>query len=208
MTTFLNKPTTREPFDANRFAARQRAAQAIAVHFGTPITSSVRDTIPPGGSPVSLHLRSSGGLAFDFGGPDPEKELRVCRWAARHPELFQEVLHHDSGTGLHAHVAFEANLRDVDAKVRRLLGTSGAHGPKAPKWPGRLLKLSSPPMQGEDVEKWQRRMSARGWRIPTSGTYDQRSREVCVAFQKEKELDVDGIVGRDTWRAAWTAPIS
>lgn len=210
MTTFLDRPAnTREQFDPDRFAARARAAQAIAVHFGAPLTSGLRETVPPGGSATSLHLKSSGGLAFDFGGPDADKERRVCEWAARHPEIFQEVMHHDVGGGLHAHVAFEANVQDVEDKVRRLLGTMNPHGPKPPEFPGRDLKLVSPPMSGEDVRLWQERMAERGWRIPTSGTYDDATRDICVKFQQEKGLaPADGIVGRATWRAAWLAPIS
>lgn len=209
MTTFLDKsPNKREPFNPERFQARSRAAQAIAVHFGAPVTSGLRETVPPGGSSTSLHLKSSGGLAFDFGGPDADKERRICEWAGRHPELFQEVMHHDVGGGLHAHVAFEANLQDVDGKVRRLLGTATVHGPKAPKWPGRFLKVATPPMRGEDVERWQRRMDKRGWNIPTGGEYDGATRAVCLKFQKEKDLEVDGVVGPNTWRAAWTAPLT
>ena len=95
MTTFLDKsPNTREPFNPDRFEARSRAAQAIAVHFGAPVTNGLRETAQ-GGSSTSLHLKSSGGLAFDFGGPDADKERRLCEWAASHPELFQEVMHHD-----------------------------------------------------------------------------------------------------------------
>jgi hypothetical protein len=209
MTTFLDKPNnTREQFNADRFAQRQRAAQAMAVHFGVPISSGLRETVPPGGSTTSLHLKSSGGLAFDFGGPDADKERRVCEWAAKHPDIFQEVMHHDVGGGLHAHIAFEANLKDVDVKVRKLLGTASPHGPKPPDFPGRDLKLEKPPMKGQDVERWQKRMKQRGWKIPTSGTYDDASRDICKKFQAEKGLKVDGVVGRETWKAAWTVPIS
>lgn len=208
MTTFLDKtPNTRERFDLNRFQARSRAAQAIAVHFGAPISDGLREEAE-GGSSTSLHLRSSGGLAFDFGGPDAERERRVCRWAARHPELFQEVMHHDVGFGLHAHVAFESDLQDVEGTVRRLLGTTTKHGPKAPKWPGRSLTITTPPMRGEDVERWQRRMEERGWSIPTGGVFNRETREVCLKFQEEKGLTVNGIVGRNTWRAAWMAPMT
>lgn len=208
MTTFLDKsPNTQEPFNPDRFQARSRAAQAIAVHFGAPVSDGLRETAQ-GGSSTSLHLKSSGGLAFDFGGPDADKERRICEWAARHPELFQEVMHHDVGFGLHAHVAFESNLQDVEDRVRRLLGTATLHGPKAPKWPGRFLKVTTPPMRGEDVERWQRRMNERGWNIPTGGVYDDATRAVCLKFQKEKDLDVDGVVERNTWRAAWTAPLT
>jgi hypothetical protein len=45
MTTFLDKsPNTRESFDSDRFQARKRAAQAVAVHFGAPITDGLRET--------------------------------------------------------------------------------------------------------------------------------------------------------------------
>ena len=63
-------------------------------------------------------------------------------------------------------------------------------------------------MRGEDVRTWQARMSRRGWRIDVDGAYGPQSREVCLAFQREKRLVVDGIVGPETWRAAWTAPIT
>lgn len=208
MTTFRDKsPNTREAFDPKRFAERERAAQAIAVHFGAPVTSGLRETVPPGGSTTSLHLKANGALAFDFGGPDPDKEIAVCEWAARHPQLFQEVMHHDVGSGLHAHVVFEANLDDVDKKVIRLLGTATQHGPKAPKWPGRVFELATPPMEGKDVEQWQKRMAQRGWKIPTSGTYDRATSDICRTFQKEKGLEANGKVERQSWRAAWTVPI-
>lgn len=209
MTTFLDKnPNTSETFHTGRFVDRERAAALIAVHFGAPITSGLREKIPPGGSPSSLHLKSRGGLAFDFGGPDASKERRVCEWASQHPRIFQEVMHHDVGGGLHAHLAFESNLKNVEETVRTLLGTASMHGPKAPAFPGRDLKLKSPPMTGEDVQRWQRRMSERGWRIPTDGTYDDSSEKVCIKFQEEKKLFVDGVVGAFTWQAAWTAPLS
>ena len=208
MTTFLDKaPNTREPFNPSRFQDRSRAAQAIAVHFGAPVSDGLREEAQ-GGSSTSLHLRSSGGLAFDFGGPDADKERSICEWASRHPELFQEVMHHDVGFGLHAHVAFESDLHDAEGTVRRLLGTTTKHGPKAPKWPGRSLKLSTPPMHGADVERWQRRMDERGWDIPTGGDYDRATRDVCLKFQEEKGLEVNGAVGRGTWRAAWMAPMT
>ena len=208
MTTFRDKsPNTHEVFDAKRFAQRERAAQAIAVHFGAPVTSGLRETVPPGGSTTSLHLKANGALAFDFGGPDPDKEIAVCQWAAQHPDLFQEVMHHDVGSGLHAHIVFEANLDDVDKKVRRLLGTATQHGPKAPKWPGRVLELVDPAMEGKDVEQWQKRMAERGWKIQTSGTYDKDTSKVCTMFQEKKDLEVTGKVDRETWRGAWVLPI-
>jgi cell wall-associated NlpC family hydrolase len=76
-----------------------------------------------------------------------------------------------------------------------------------PRWPGRYL-TQPPRIRGRDVQVWQRRMLARGWRIPANGVYGPNSERICRKFQQEKGLLVDGIVGPDTWRAAWLAPIT
>lgn len=60
----------------------------------------------------------------------------------------------------------------------------------------------------EDLKRWQRRMKERGWDIRITGRYDDsKTADVARAFQREKGLDVDGLVGADTWKAAWTTPI-
>jgi len=84
---------------------------------------------------------------------------------------------------------------------------TGSSKSSVPPWPGRYLRYP-PIMRGEDVRTWQARMSRRGWRIDVDGAYGPQSREVCLAFQREKRLAVDGIVGPQTWAAAWTAPIT
>src|SRR6266545_1918845 len=81
---------------------------------------------------------------------------------------------------------------------------SDESGTKAPKFPGRLL-TQPPNMHGADVLTWQTQMHKRGWKIAMDGTYGPPSEKVCRAFQKEKHLGVDGIVGPKTWAAAWTA---
>lgn len=78
---------------------------------------------------------------------------------------------------------------------------------QAPPWPGRLL-TQPPAMRGDDVLAWQRQMRKRGWRIDADGWYGPDSERICRAFQEEKGLTVDGIVGKRTWAAAWTAPIT
>lgn len=77
-----------------------------------------------------------------------------------------------------------------------------------PAWPGRFLLLATPLVTGGDVRTWQARMAARGWRIDADGAYGPQSQQVCLAFQREKGLEADGIVGRQAWDAAWTAPVS
>jgi hypothetical protein len=82
-----------------------------------------------------------------------------------------------------------------------------AAGEKAPAFPGRLLAYP-PAVVGDDVETWQKQMKRRGWRITVDRMFGPDSRDICRQFQGEFGLDVDGVVGRDTWRAAWEMPIA
>ncbi len=77
----------------------------------------------------------------------------------------------------------------------------------APPWPGRFL-MRPPPMRGPDVRQWQQQMRARGWKVRVNAIYDKKAEEICRTFQQEKGLRVDGVVGEDTWRAAWLAPVT
>jgi len=77
----------------------------------------------------------------------------------------------------------------------------------APPWPGRYLAWP-PPMDGSDVYTWQTQMTARGWTLAADGIYGPESDGICRQFQAEKGLDVDGVVGPDTWAATWSAPIT
>lgn len=100
----------------------------------------------------------------------------------------------------------EPLYRWVRAGARRP-GAGGGARPQPPAWPGRVL--SYPPlMTGLDVRTWQARMRQRGWRIAVDGKYGPESTAVARAFQREKGLRADGKVGRETWAAAWTAPIT
>lgn len=56
---------------------------------------------------------------------------------------------------------------------------------------------------------WQRRMAYRGWRITPDGLWGDETASVAKAFQREKGLSsVDGLVGVETWAAAWASPIT
>ena len=72
-----------------------------------------------------------------------------------------------------------------------------------------------PPMRTSDVQKhlwrWQQRMEDRGWKFPkygSDGMYGDETRENVIAFQREKGLTVDGLLGPDTWNAAWSEPVT
>lgn len=63
----------------------------------------------------------------------------------------------------------------------------------------------------EDLKRFQRQMRVvRGWSaMKVTGHYDDSNcKDVVTAFQKEKKLAVDGLVGKQTWDAAWTSPIT
>jgi hypothetical protein len=85
-----------------------------------------------------------------------------------------------------------------------------------PPFPGVDL---ADPHTGDGTATWQQRMADRGWRITVDDQYGPQSAAVCTAFQSEKHgqgwvavdgqlLAVDGIVGANTWAAAWTAPVT
>ncbi|UBF26693.1 CHAP domain-containing protein [Kovacikia minuta CCNUW1] len=85
-----------------------------------------------------------------------------------------------------------------------------------PGWPGYYITLTSPSVSRNDVVKWQQQMISRGWKLGSggpsgkgdTGIFDQRCFEVLKKFQEEKGLEVDGILGPESWDAAWTAPIT
>lgn len=56
------------------------------------------------------------------------------------------------------------------------------------------------------IRAWQEQMKTRGWSINVDGLWGNESTRVLRAFQTEKGLHVDGILGPESWRAAWTTP--
>lgn len=61
------------------------------------------------------------------------------------------------------------------------------------------------------LARWQRRMIERGWglgRYGADGRYGDDTRRVARAFQTEKGLHVDGLIGAMTWRAAWIEDVT
>lgn len=62
--------------------------------------------------------------------------------------------------------------------------------------------------RGEGLRVWQQRMRDRGWDISVDGLYGTETAGVARAFQTEKGLTVDGLIGPETWTAAWTTPIT
>ena len=107
--------------------------------------------------------------------------------------------HHD-----HPHAYFDG--RDVAPPETSTKPPTA--GDKAPPYPWGARTVSRRSTRLEGVRVWQARMRERGWRIAVDGIYGRESERVCRAFQKEKGLTVDGILGPETWRAAWTAKVT
>jgi peptidoglycan hydrolase-like protein with peptidoglycan-binding domain len=55
---------------------------------------------------------------------------------------------------------------------------------------------------------WQLQMKKRGWTLSADGVYGPQTAKTAKAFQSEKNLVADGLVGRQTWDAAWTAKVT
>jgi hypothetical protein len=82
--------------------------------------------------------------------------------------------------------------------------------PKAPPFPGRLLRLQQPNMTGGDVHMWQTQMNARLGNnrsnplyITADGVFGPATDKRTRNFQSNNHLTVDGIVGPNTWAKAW-----
>lgn len=85
-------------------------------------------------------------------------------------------------------------------------GRDAYFGPKFPL--SNLRSVSGYYNHRDDLRHWQTRMKERGWRIDITGYYSDDTKRVALAFQKEKGLDVDGLIGKQTWNAAWTEPVT
>lgn len=56
---------------------------------------------------------------------------------------------------------------------------------------------------------WQQRMENRGWRITPDGLYGPETARTARLFGRQVQAQhADGMVRRDIWNAAWTAPIT
>lgn len=79
-------------------------------------------------------------------------------------------------------------------------------GPRLPL--SNVRSVSGYYSHADDLKRWQQRMRDRKWSIKVTGRYDEQTERVVRAFQREKNLVVDGLLGRSTWRSAWVAPVT
>ncbi len=76
-------------------------------------------------------------------------------------------------------------------------------GGEEPRW----LKLTDPPMQGDDVEEVQLRLLVHGFGpLDANGVYDRETRDVVLCFQAAKGLGASGETGPNTRAALEVLP--
>lgn len=82
--------------------------------------------------------------------------------------------------------------------------TDPAPTPAVPPFPGRMHRGSS----GDGVRQMQQRLADRGWNLERDGLFGRATETVVFAFQKDKGLTLDGVVGPQTWEALWLTAIT
>lgn len=65
----------------------------------------------------------------------------------------------------------------------------------------RLIRLTSPYMEGNDIKEWQKQMRyfTNYQHLEVDGIYGPESEAACRDLQAKRALDVDGIIGPNTW---------
>nr|WP_274637078.1 D-alanyl-D-alanine carboxypeptidase family protein [Microbacterium bovistercoris] len=104
------------------------------------------------------------------------------------------------------HFEFTGKLGQATTAPRYPLPVGSYFGPRYPL--SNKRSVSGYYSHSADLEKWQQRMHDRGWTISVDGRYGPQTGNVAAAFQKEKHLTVDRLIGPQTWKAAWTEPVT
>ena len=170
------------------------------IKIGPPRPGQTKPATNTGHAPNSNHYK---GLARDYGDADSDCGA-VIDALLPHKHLLLELYYAPRGVWHPRNVG--GHTDHVHVAVRADVASLGKDpGPSGPPFPGRLLNVLT---EGEEVRTWQQQMASRGWKITVDGGYGPASREICILFQQEKGLTADGIVGAQTWDAAWSAPVT
>jgi peptidoglycan hydrolase-like protein with peptidoglycan-binding domain len=82
-------------------------------------------------------------------------------------------------------------------------------GNKAPAWPfgpNDYYRRLNHPVYRAGLAAAQAQLKRRGWKIGVDGLFGAQTETVIKAFQKEKGIKADGLLGPKTWRLIWEAP--
>jgi Putative peptidoglycan binding domain len=151
----------------------------------------------------------------------PGAQLWIHRGQIANKDIAGWSRRHYSGINKHMkHVHWQS---DADGERKLMVGRLNDDVVDAINAPTRTESVKGPPWPHEtdtwfsiaDVGRYrqtvyraQSRLRVRGWRITVDGYYGPRTERIVRQFQAEKGLDVDGLLGRATWRTLWVAPIT
>jgi hypothetical protein len=117
-----------------------------------------------------------------------------------------------------AHVVVPAVVKSAPAPAQPAVVEQGVPAPDFPLGGGQYFGPKEPlsnkdSVSGyfshrDDLRAWQERMKHRGWAITPDGLYGDETDRIATAFQRDKGISADGLVGPQTWSLAWTADIT
>jgi muramidase (phage lysozyme)/peptidoglycan hydrolase-like protein with peptidoglycan-binding domain len=162
------------------------------------------------GTETNLELTSFSGSPLQYKENQAlERDERVYAWQKRMQErgwnIEADGFYGPESKGIATQFQIEKNL-GVDGIVgSETWDTAFADNNITPSFPGELFEYTNDQTLDYDpnVEVWQERMQERGWDIAADGFYGQDSQRIATQFQREKRLQIDGIVGPETWHAAF-----
>ncbi|MFD9947196.1 peptidoglycan-binding protein [Nonomuraea sp. NPDC059023] len=90
--------------------------------------------------------------------------------------------------------------------------STGNQAPRFPLTAGQVYgighRTGTAKADKDAIRRLQAKLADRGWAITADGVFGPITRQVVRAFQDEKGLAVDGLVGPRTWAAIWDAPVT
>jgi len=133
-----------------------------------------------------------------------------CRWAGI------KTLQRYTGAGhtTWSHISWWRSRADERARLwipapapKPRLPLTPVPGKVVPKYPGYVMRRN-PTHYDANVRIWQAQMRSRGWTVDADGYFGDKTVSVVKAFQAEKKITADGLIGTATWIAAWKATIT
>ena len=215
------RPKGRKPdpsFSMNAFREMVRKRKGAPVKGGTTSSKTYREVkygqllrLHTKGAPVREWQRTAlgykGAKADGYFGPDTERDTK--RFQREHGVKADGIVGPDTWP-LRLGKKSQPKPAPKPATKKR---------PAAPKFPlpkGHYFGPERGPNRSvsgyhggrNHLKVWQKQMRKRGWKITADGLYGPQTQRVARAFQKEKRLSVDGLIGKATWEAAWEAPVT
>jgi len=199
-------------FDSNYWAPACKAATALG--FSSPLAVSVIYDSLIHGSWAALRdlTNSKSGLPQKLGEKKWIAAYVEARrgWLATHANslLRKTVYRMESFASLikqaNWQLALPLDIRGICVDEKSLGCATPAGGVKplpdtsAPASDSRLLRLTNPPLKGDDVRALEKALSREGYAINIDGVFDEGLEQALKAFQEENGLVADGTAGPAT----------